>query len=152
MLRIDCGLKKCLNYEKGQCCNIVPTIVKACRPNDKSCPYYDDDFSSTYFEIKSQGGIGALVRRSIEEESRKRVNKLEVKRKWAHRGYTIERLASRSYRVFNSDGRKVHAKPVMLDMLLELDESLDRDVWKKKGTRPIGNNLIRLLNPLNPLN
>lgn len=144
-LNPSCSLTECLNNEDGTCDLINPISLKAARQDDKTCPFMETDIKLEHAKIKSAGGISALIREDTKQLPKKVVDKTEAKKQWVHKGYTIKRLASRAYEVFNQQGKKIHAKPVMLKFLLELDDSLDPEVWKKKGTRPIGNNLIKLL-------
>lgn len=82
---VRCKLRQCLNYEKsgrvGTCGCIVPTILKATKPDSVNCQFYDDDFWKTYNEMKSHGGLHKVILHANNKRTDEEIKKSKPKRR-----------------------------------------------------------------------
>jgi len=141
----NCNLNKCLNYlNDGKCDIDLPILKKRSSPNNINCKYYEEEKDIGKFKIGD--GISKLLN---QEKTTPNIpinvekNNI-VKTEMTNGGYIFRRMADRSYKVLNSDGNKVNAKPILIINILELDKTSKKEILCKKGTRPLGNMLFRL--------
>lgn len=62
---LRCKLNDCLCYGKnkrtGICEDPVPSALAILKPNNKTCPFYSNDFDADLIWLKTKGGIMNLV-------------------------------------------------------------------------------------------
>jgi hypothetical protein len=153
---LDCSLKECLNYLEGDKCDCnLPTSKGKCKPNDKTCVFYSDNMEQDLKDVKAHGGLlefankiktptPAAPSKGSNTTIPSLTNDDPVKVEITHNGYIIRRLKSHSYRILDSDGNIQNAKPLLIKFLMELDNTLKKEILNKRGTRPLGNTFIRM--------